>query len=174
MGTAKYRALIVDDDRTILKLSVMALEDEGFLCTTAADGVKAMERTTAEEFDLVIIDLAMPHRHGHSVAVELLSTPRRPAIVILTGVVEPRILKDLMARGVDDVIAKPVNFTMFAAKMKALVVRRQESSESLTTPGSICPDAAVSRVSISDLNQRPCWECRAFCRYRASPSTCMR
>src|SRR5580704_18062085 len=154
MADTKYRALIVDDDPAIQKLSALALEDEGFYCTIAGNGVEAMEKIATAVFDLVIVDLAMPHRHGHSVAVELLEMPRRPAIAILTGLVEPRILKDLMARGVDDVVAKPVNFTMFAAKMKALVFRHREALQGTAVAGARAPERAPAPVSISDLNQR--------------------
>ncbi len=115
--------------------------------------MQAMQQIGQSAFDLAIVDLAMPLKHGHSVAVELLGKPRRPVIAIVTGLLEPRIAKDLMARGVDDVVAKPVNFTMFAAKMKALVGRRQESQAAAAGGTTASPDA-VAPISISDLNQR--------------------
>jgi CheY-like chemotaxis protein len=154
MENATYRALIVDDDPTILKLATLALKDEGFECATATNGLEALERVAAEPFDLVVVDLAMPLKHGHSVAVELLGLPRRPVIAILTGLIEPRLAKDLMARGVDDVTAKPVNFMMFAAKMKALVTRFQATAGQTAPGGMVGPDGALAPISVSDLNQR--------------------
>jgi HD-like signal output (HDOD) protein len=51
----------------------------------------------------------------------------RPDFVVVTGVLEPRIAKDLMARGIDDILFKPVEFTTLAAKMRSLVERRRKS-----------------------------------------------
>lgn len=52
----------------------------------------------------------------------------RPVVVVLTGVMEPRIAKDLMARGIDDILFKPTPFRSFAAKVRALVDRRRHDA----------------------------------------------
>jgi HD-like signal output (HDOD) protein len=86
--------------------------------------------------------------NGHALAVELLGRENRPAIVILTGVTEPRLAKDLIARGVDDIMFKPVDQGILAAKVRALVERRTSrlASENATAPtlATGCADAVVS------------------------------
>ena len=153
MSQSQYRALIVDDDPAIRKLAALALGDEGFSCVTVGDGQQAMTQLHGEQFDLVVTDLAMPLKHGHSVAVELLALPARPVIAVLTGIAEPRLVKDLIARGVDDVVVKPVNFAMFAAKLKSMVGRQRDSlrNHESSLPGPIA--RRFTPIDISGLNE---------------------
>lgn len=124
MTEASLRALVVDDEALIRQLAVRALSGEGFCCDLAGDGVEAQHRLAEDRYDLVVTDLCMPHRHGHALASELLERPDRPLVVVLTALADPRMTKDLLARGVDDVMIKPVDFRTFAAKVRALVNRR--------------------------------------------------
>ena len=68
--------------------------------------------------------LRMPNKHGHAFVTHLLELEQRPVTVVHTGVIEPRLAKDLLARGIDDIVFKPFNFSILAAKVKALVERR--------------------------------------------------
>jgi DNA-binding response OmpR family regulator len=47
-------------------------------------------------------------------------------IVVLTGVDEPRLVRDLIQRGVDEVLMKPIEYSVLAARVAALVQRRHE------------------------------------------------
>src|SRR5688500_10510154 len=94
-----YRALVVEDDRVARDAAVFALQDEGFQCECACDGAEAAAAFERSEFDVVVTDLRMPRRNGHSLAVELTGRGSpRPLFVVLTGVLERRLVKDLIAR----------------------------------------------------------------------------
>ena len=56
--------------------------------------------------------------------MELLQLEDRPAIAILTGMLDPRLTKDLVGRGVEFVEFKPVRYDLLIAKIKAMVARR--------------------------------------------------
>jgi len=126
MATHPYRALIVDDEAMVRNLTARALTREGFSCDLASDGQEggALARTT--RYDVVVTDLRMPNRHGHALSAELLALADRPLVVILTGVLDAALAKDLLARGVDSIEFKPVAYDLFAAKVLALVKRRRE------------------------------------------------
>lgn len=124
MSKKTLRALIVDDEAQIRQLASRALSREGFCCDLAADGNEAQRKLGCDRYDLVVMDLRMPNRHGHSLASELLLQPDRPLVVVLTALADPRMTKDLLTRGVDDVVFKPVNYPNFAAKLRGLVNRR--------------------------------------------------
>jgi len=127
--TKQFRALVVDDEPSIRSLLTSALAREDFLCDAAENGEEAWERIQEEHYDLVVTDLAMPCRHGHSLATDLLALADRPLVVVLTGVLDPRIARDLMSRGIDDIEFKPVPMTPFAVKMRGLVDRRAQQSD---------------------------------------------
>jgi DNA-binding response OmpR family regulator len=124
------RALIVDDEPAIRELTARALKSYSFTCDEASDGEEGWEMASRRDYQVVITDLRMPKRNGHSLAVELTARgSNRPLVVVLTGILEPRLAEDLIKRGVDDITFKPVDFTLFGAKIKALCERRLKRSE---------------------------------------------
>jgi DNA-binding response OmpR family regulator len=111
-----------------------ALGQEQFACDAAVDGLEAQQMLESHQYDVVVTDLRMPHGHGHALAMALLAMSDRPAVVILTGVAEPRLVKDLIGWGVDCVEMKPVRFDLFAAKVKAIVDRRHGAHPDFVAP----------------------------------------
>ena len=121
----QLNALVVEDEEVIRQATVRALRNEGFWCEVASNGNKALEKLRNNFFDVVICDLRMPEMNGHSLAVELLAMVHRPAVIVLTGVLEPRLARDLLRRGVDDIIAKPANYDFLVLKARTLAERRR-------------------------------------------------
>jgi DNA-binding response OmpR family regulator len=61
----KEKILIVDDDKYISLLLCNFLEEEGFICETAENGLEALEKVTKDEkFDMVLLDFVMPKMNG--------------------------------------------------------------------------------------------------------------
>jgi HD-like signal output (HDOD) protein/FixJ family two-component response regulator len=151
MSYLKRTALVVDDEALVRNLTIRALQREGFTCDVAHDGVEAKELLDRNQYDVVTTDLVMPNRHGHSLAVEVLAGSDPPLVVVLTGVLEPRLVKDLIARGVASVEFKPVNYDLFAAKTKALVVRREAERACTQTESRTIPSHAQSKSNGSGI-----------------------
>ena len=128
MMARQYRALIVDDESSVRTLTVRAFRDEQFVCDEAADGEEAATMCQREHYDLVVTDLKMPRRHGYQLACDLLGGNHHPMIAVLTGVLEPRLAKDLYARGVDHIEFKPVDYDLFATRIKSLLARRNQTA----------------------------------------------
>ncbi len=124
MSMFSFNALIVDDDPIARKTVRFALEHEDFVCTEATDGDQALERLAKSNFDLVVTDLCMPKMHGHSLVIELLAHDPRPLVVVHSGFDDPRLTREMMVRGVDDIVYKPSNYAAFAAKVRVLTERR--------------------------------------------------
>lgn len=153
MQSGEFRALVVDDEDALRNLVARALLGEGFHCDQAADGMEALGRVAGHRYDVVITDLRMPNRHGHALAVELLALDDRPAVVVYTAVLEPRLAKDLMLRGVDDIVFKPVDLALFAAKVKGLVSRRRQCSENSVAVAAV--PAQVPALDEPDEHEAP-------------------
>jgi HD-like signal output (HDOD) protein len=127
--TDPYRALVVDDEAALRNLTIRALHREGFSCDSAANGLEAGKLIQSNRYDVVITDLLMPDRNGHALASDLLASEDRPVVVILTGVLEPKLARDLTARGADCIEFKPVNYALFSAKVRGLVSRRRQRDD---------------------------------------------
>jgi CheY-like chemotaxis protein len=145
---SKFRALVVDDEPQVRQMTARSLSRVGFDCEMACNGQDALEWIQAKSFDLVVADLKMPEVNGHKLATELLTRPRRPVIAILTGVEEPKLAKDLTARGVEGIFYKPVDFTEFAQDMLCVVEQRVEEARASTAiNGAYCHQNAVETLS---------------------------
>jgi DNA-binding response OmpR family regulator len=146
MASEKYRALIVDDESTILKLVVRELSRRNFECQTAFDGSQAAQMAAHSRYDAVITDLKMPHMNGHALALELLQQVDRPVVVIHTGVMDSKLAADLLNHGVDDIVFKPVDAGFLADKVKAMVERRRQRGEASVAADKCCSEQAARDV----------------------------
>ncbi|HUE17817.1 MAG TPA: HDOD domain-containing protein, partial [Planctomycetaceae bacterium] len=151
MLTVGYRALVVDDEPIARKMLTGALEQEGFACDAATDGIQALRLIMARKYDLVVTDLRMPNKHGHALALDLLAAADRPVIMIHTAVDEPRLTEDLLVRGVDDIVYKPTNYATLAVRAKVLVERRRNKSAD-GNPRTFNADAIESDRRTSSLD----------------------
>jgi CheY-like chemotaxis protein len=123
---APEHILVVDDDAVNRSLARSLLEKNGFRVTEAGDGAVAMERIAqSDAFALVILDLDMPRMGGREVLERLRSTAgtARLPVVVLTGTEAGEVEIELMERGADDYLRKPIDPMRFVARVKAALRR---------------------------------------------------
>ena len=65
------KILLIEDNPDITFIYQDALEEAGYDVTTASDGEQGLEVAKQGEFDLILLDLMLPGRHGMSVLREL-------------------------------------------------------------------------------------------------------
>jgi len=128
MSQVRASALVVDDDPVSRQIVIRTLAKSGFACDTASDGVQARQCLAAADYQLVVTDLQMPNGNGHSLCVELLEKTPRPAIVVLTGITEPRLANDLLARGVERVLFKPIDCVQLAEVVQETIAKMPAAS----------------------------------------------
>lgn len=120
---SKPKCLIVEDDEDCRWIVMRSLMKIGFDCEVAKDGVQAQQILAHDDYDVVITDLKMPNKHGFSLAAEIKQGSDPPAVVVYTGVEEPKLVTQLYGLGVDDVCIKPISPDVLAAKIKAVYLR---------------------------------------------------
>lgn len=84
-------ALVIDDNRSIVRVVAALLEEHGFKVLTAYDGVEGLEKATTEHPDLVILDVMMPKLDGYAVACLLQEDPDTAGIPIVMLTVKGRV-----------------------------------------------------------------------------------
>ncbi|MGA2757601.1 MAG: response regulator transcription factor [Solirubrobacteraceae bacterium] len=131
MAERPTRILLVDDEQAILTLLSYPLAQDGYEVVRAADGVEAMARFGETEFDLVVLDVTMPHMDGLDVCRRMRATSSVP-IIMLTAKTE-EIDKVLgLELGADDYITKPFSIREFRSRVKAALRR----SSMVATPAA--------------------------------------
>ena len=81
--SSKARVLVVDDNRSIVRLIEALLHKEGFEILTAFDGLEGLQKAQEEKPDLIILDIVMPRMDGFEVSRLLQDDPTTAAIPIL-------------------------------------------------------------------------------------------
>jgi DNA-binding response OmpR family regulator len=127
-----------------------ALSRVGFGCEAAPNGALGLEMAKQSRYDVVVTDLRMPEANGHQLAVELLAMPSRPAIVVLTGVAEPKLANDLRMRGVDEILFKPVKFELLANTVRSIVDQRARTHSFGETQAPAKPSVAAATEATGD------------------------
>ena len=119
------RVLVVDDDKSIVKVLTAYLEQSGYQVLTAYDGEMALHALRRERPDLVILDLMMPNRDGYEVTTIVRSDKSLAAIpiIMLTARVEDIDKIVGLELGADDYITKPFNAHEVVARVKSLLRR---------------------------------------------------
>ena len=148
----KPKCLIVEDDEDCRWIVMRALMKLEFDCDVARDGVQAMQMLKVDTYHVVVTDLKMPNKHGFSLASEIKQAPNPPAVIVYTGVEEPKLVAQLYALGVDDVCIKPISPDVLAAKVNAIYLRsaQQPQQKQSTQPSVQERGKASARDRASD------------------------
>ena len=116
--------LVVDDEKNIVQLARLYLNNEGFRVEAAHDGKQALEKAKSLRPDLIVLDIMMPEMDGLSVCKEIRKTSNVPVIILTArGDDIDRIVG--LEIGADDYMAKPFNPRELVARVKAVLRRAQ-------------------------------------------------
>ena len=123
----KQRILVVDDDKSIVKVVRSYLEQAGYEVQVAYDGESALHALRSEKPDLLVLDLMLPDRDGWEITRLIRSDPSLHAmpIVMLTARVEDIDKIVGLELGADDYVTKPFNAREIVARVRALLRRVQ-------------------------------------------------
>jgi len=126
------KILVVDDEPDILELVQYNLEKEGFSVYTANNGKEAIEIAQQVIPDLILLDVMMPNMDGMETCVRLRENNKLDGCVIafLTARGEDYSQIAGFDAGADDYITKPIKPRVLVSRMKALLRRSGNSSES--------------------------------------------
>ncbi|KSU86291.1 DNA-binding response regulator [Priestia aryabhattai] len=113
--------LIVEDEEYMLNLLKIHLSDE-YNITEAKDGQIALDYIENQVFDLVVLDIMLPHVDGWTVCERILKKGDTP-IIMLTARSELYDKVKGLELGADDYLIKPFEFEELKARIKALLRR---------------------------------------------------
>ncbi len=127
----KSKILVVDDIVKNIQLLGSVLGNEGYAVSYAASGEKALEMTTLEDYDLILLDVMMPGMSGFEVCQKLKadSATRDVPILFLTAKSEQDDIINGLQYGAVDYLTKPVNAPELMARVRThLALRHAQRS----------------------------------------------
>ncbi len=129
------KVLVVDDEKLIVKGIRFSLEQEGMEVDCAYDGIEAIEKAKANEYDVVLLDVMLPGHDGFEVCQAIREFSEMPIIMLTAkGGDMDKILG--LEYGADDYITKPFNILEVKARIKAIMRRNSKKSAKAAKPES--------------------------------------
>jgi two-component system alkaline phosphatase synthesis response regulator PhoP len=115
------KMLIVDDEEDILIFLSYYFNKNGFIVTTASDGVTGLLEFGRETFDIVITDIRMPNMDGIEMCNEIKKQNTITPIVFLTAVTDDYKILHAMRTGASQFVDKPIKLDVLTDIIKGLI-----------------------------------------------------
>ncbi len=122
------RALVVDDEPSLIRAVAGYLEHDGFVVTTAADGEQALAAARRDPPDIVVLDLMLPGIDGIEVCRQL-RTFSDAYVIMLTARSEELDTLIGLSVGADDYMTKPFSPRELTARIRSLLRRPRTAPE---------------------------------------------
>jgi two-component system response regulator PfeR len=124
------RILIIEDDLELNNQVTALLRKQKYYVHQCTDGEAGLTAALTMSFDLILLDVRLPHKDGFSILASLRTHKNTPVIIVTAcGAEEERI--NGFRQGADDYLAKPFNITELLFRIEAILRR------TLTEPATV-------------------------------------
>ncbi|PRR69107.1 Heme response regulator HssR [Clostridium thermopalmarium DSM 5974] len=145
-----FDILVVEDDINTQKLICAVLKRGGYNTYTAKDGIEALNLMETQHFDLIVLDLMMPHMDGYELCEQLRDIGENIPILMMTASQKIEDKHKGFLVGTDDYMTKPFDEQEMLFRVKALLRRAQITSEHRVVIGKTTADYNTLTVSWKD------------------------
>lgn len=118
----KLKILIVEDDLLLAEAVSDYFEGKGWETEQLHDGVTAVEKVEADNYQMILLDVMLPGMNGFEVCRKIRQNSDIPIFFITARVLEEDELTGYAA-GADDYITKPFSLPVLYAKIMAMMAR---------------------------------------------------
>lgn len=141
------RVLVVEDEPRMADVIRRSLMREGLATDVAGDGEQALSRTSAVDYDAIVLDVMLPGRSGFDVCRILRERGVWSPVLMLTArdAVPDRVAG--LDSGADDYLLKPFALAELHARLRSLMRRGRPERPTVLSVGGLCLDPATRAVS---------------------------
>lgn len=169
------KILIAEDDRGIADFIERGLASSGYVCEVVESGPSALAMARTGDFDLMILDLGLPHMDGADVLRQLRSLHITMPIIVLTARTKVEERVKALEGGADDYMPKPFQFAELLARVRLRLADRSTAQQEVVEPSyrltrdDMVLDLRTHRVRVGDkwkdLSRREMGLLEAFMRH---------
>ena len=103
------RALVIDDDETIVEQVTQVMRKMGFAVENSLDGLDALGRCQSSRFDVILCDVRMPRLSGLSFLSNLANTRNAKTKVIMISALDDNAIRNQsLTSGASAYLVKPI------------------------------------------------------------------
>lgn len=134
----KFPLLVVDDEPLALRSYEMAFLSSGIdNVVTCGDSREVLKLVSEQEFEIIMLDLIMPHLSGVDLLKKLCEEHPHIPVIMVTGVNEIESAVECMKLGAVDYILKPINTDGFVSRVEKAMELRELRRENIRLQRSI-------------------------------------
>jgi putative two-component system response regulator len=119
------RCLVVDDEPRLRQVLIRLMEQDGFVCLEAANGVEALAVLQRQPVVLVMTDLRMPRMDGMELLREVRARWPDTAVILITAVADVEVAVSVLAIGAMDYLTKPFHLEEVRARVSQALEKRR-------------------------------------------------
>ncbi|MET6997378.1 response regulator transcription factor [Chitinophaga defluvii] len=117
------KILVVEDEVKVANAVKKGLEENGFEVDVAYDGRMGKSLASTNTYDLVILDLNLPHSNGYEVCEIIRRKNNRIPVIMLTALGGMEDKMQAFELGADDYLVKPFDFRELLARIRVFLKR---------------------------------------------------
>ncbi len=124
------KVLIVEDEYNLADVVASRLKKEKYLVDIETDGEEGLYRALDGTYDLVILDVMLPHMNGFDVLKEIRESDSDIKVIMLTAKAELDDKLEGLSNGADDYVTKPFHVEELVARVNLQLRRNQKGKNS--------------------------------------------
>lgn len=121
------RILVIEDEHRIARAIKEGLEQETYAVDIEFDGEDGYNAATAQEYDLIVLDIMLPNMNGFTICKKLREAGDHTPIIMLSAKDQSRDIVTGLDNGADDYLPKPFSFEVLLARVRALLRRPHDT-----------------------------------------------
>ena len=123
------RILVIDDEESVRKSLALVLKDEGYSVDVAENGQEAIKKSSANFYNLALVDIRLPDMDGISLLTQMRETVPKMIKIIVTGYPSLDNSIEAVNQGADGYIVKPFKMEDLLSKIKEHLKKQQEAKK---------------------------------------------
>jgi two-component system, OmpR family, copper resistance phosphate regulon response regulator CusR len=123
MNHSIAKILVVEDEPKVASFVKSGLEEYGFSCDSAFDGLMGEQMFYAGNYDLIILDINIPYKNGIELCKDIRTSNQKIPVLMLTALGTTEDKLSGFDSGADDYLVKPFEFRELIARIRSLLKR---------------------------------------------------
>jgi DNA-binding response OmpR family regulator len=149
MMMGEHCILVIEDQEDLAELYESALEGAGYKVRNAFTGEEGIAEFEANGADVVLLDMTLPEMHGTQVLREIRSLNAGVPVIVVTAEENDQLREQCERLGVQDYLAKPVNYDAMLTAVHLALETAPEEAEVITLR---LPSRVVRQLTEVDSN----------------------
>jgi DNA-binding response OmpR family regulator len=144
------KILIIEDEKELSESIATYLKSENYICETAPDFIRAIEKTELYDYDCILLDITLPGGNGLEILRELKANNKMDGVLIISAKnsIDDKVTG--LTLGADDYLSKPFHLSELSARVAAIIRRKNFDGNDVLKFQNISVDTRAKTVFVNE------------------------